>query len=325
MTDEEKRLRDAFLAITVPKGLTEKTLQYIEAQRPVALPKEAQEAQEVQQQSNASITVQVLPAAMRVTSSKASDTKPHVKVRPGGKFRVVAALVACFCLAFAGMGGYAYATPSAYVSVEAPVGMALKVNCFDIVVGVESFNGTDLQELAVPVDVVGKSYAEALNAIAQANQTFNAEQNSSERAAIDISITSSNEQQMQNLQQESEHCMNAHGMHGHCQLATTEEHEAALAAGMGVARYLVAQELMALDSSVSLDDCRDMTMMELRERIVACGGETTSLDADDNCNLTETGDGCSAGGGSGHSAGHGTGNGGSGKGNGAGMHGRHTS
>lgn len=303
MNDEEKRLRDAFLALDVPAGLNEKTLAYIEAHR------DGSEKNET------------------VTSVKAKSYKPAVKARRGGKFRAVAALVACFCLAFAGMGGYAYATPSAFVSVEAPVGMALRVNCFDIVVGVESFDGADLQGVTIPVDVIGKSYSEALDAIAQANQTLDAADGLAESAAIDISITSNNEQQVQNLQQESESCMSAYGMHGHCQSATHEERQAAIDADMGVARYLAAQELLALDSSLTLDDCRVMSMAELRGRIADLGGEDPTVDMGSGCGMsdcaTESSQGDEEASGN-HGYGNGNGNG-YGKGRGAGGHGMHGS
>lgn len=318
MNDEEKRLRDAFLALHVPEGLNKKTLAYIESCRMASTCDEATVETNAEVQSAKSV-------AMQAASSKLSREKPSVKVRRGGKFRVVAALVACFCLAFAGMGGYAYATPSAFVSVEAPVGMALKVNCFDIVVGIESFDGADVKGIAVPVDVVGKTYTEAINAIAQANQTLSTAEGSSERAAIDISITSDNEQQIQNLQQESESCMNAHGMHGHCQSATHEERQAALDEGMGVARYLVAQELLALDPSLTLDDCRTMSMAELRERIANLGGDASAAGQRGGCAMGGNESECSnedetetASGNHGHGNGYGYG-----KGNGARGHGMH--
>lgn len=299
MNDEEKQLRDAFLAIDVPTGLNEKTLAYIESKRT-----SSQEGRTMQQQTS---------------------VKPAVRARRGGKFRVVAALVACFCLVFAGMGGYAYATPSAFVSVEAPVGMALRVNCFDIVVGVESFDGNDLNGLTIPVDVVGKSYSEALDIIAQANQTFVTSGDTSDNAAIDISITSNNEQQVQSLQRDSENCMNAHGMHGHCQSATHEERQAAIEEGMGVARYLAAQELLTLDSSLTLEDCREMSMAELRSHIASLGGDAPEMDSSVGCAMGDGGAGCSGGDEElTASESHGHGNGyGYGKGNGAGGHGMH--
>lgn len=303
MTDEEKRVHDAFLAIEVPETLNEKTLRFIEAHR------------ETTEQVGATQQPQV-----EVSVTKGADqgsTKPALKARRGGRFKVVAALVACFCLAFAGMGGYAYATPSAYVSVESPVDVALRVNRFDIVVGVESFDGSELSGDQYPIDVLGKSYTEALSEIAQFSKTVAASAGVESSEAFDISITSNNQEQAQNLRQESEHCMSAHGMHGHCHSVTPEQRQEAADAGMGVARYLAAQELLTLDPSLTMEDCRGMSMAELRERIVDLGGEVPAMDSGVGCGADD-GEGCANGRGAGR--GHG---GGHGKGNGAGGHGMH--
>lgn len=52
---------------------------------------------------------------------------------------------------------------------------------------------------------------------------------------------------------------------------------------MGVARYRAAQELLALDPSLTLDDCASMTMRELRDRIAAleAGDDNGGTAADD--------------------------------------------
>lgn len=338
MTHEEKRVRDAFLAIDLPDGLNEKTLRFIENQRAtceedsktefVAEPGD-RNGEDCACSSNASVEEHHSVASAAhvptvVSATKKSQQSRTLKARRGGKFKVVAALVACFCLAFAGMGGYAYATPSAYVSVESPVALALKVNCFDIVVGVESFDGSDLDDLGRSLPVVGKTYAEALEVIAQHNQSVAASSGKSDNPALDISITTTNSQQAQTLQQQSEHCMSTHGMHGHCQSTTPEQREAAMEAGMGVARYVAIQELLALDSSLELEDCREMPMAELRARIVEAGGEAYSVGAGVGCESSgQTGcGGRSAEEGETESQGHGGGYG-RGNGGGRGMHGGH--
>lgn len=295
MTDIEKRVRDGFSAIELPENLNKKTLQFIESQRETT-------------------------ATSQKPATSSTPPTPKVKAHRGRRWRVVASLAACLCLAFAGFGGYAYATPSAYVSVEAPVGLALRVNCFDIVVGVEGFDGNSLGVASLPVDVVGKSYADALDTLAKYYQDLPVAGDGAADSIFDISIVSDNQQQLQGLQQESEHCMSTHGMHGHCQSATQEERQAALEAGMGVARYLAAEELLALDSSLSLEDCQDMSMAELRERIAACGGDVPAPASGVGC-----GSGCSGSGDQEEffesaSSGHGNGHG---RGNGAGHHGNH--
>ena len=42
---------------------------------------------------------------------------------------------------------------------------------------------------------------------------------------------------------------------------------------MGVGRYGAALELMDLDPDVTLEECRSMSMRELRDRIAEAGGE----------------------------------------------------
>lgn len=63
---------------------------------------------------------------------------------------------------------------------------------------------------------------------------------------------------------------------GSCDAVSLELREEAHAHGMGCGKYAAALELSGLDPDVTIEDCHDMSMRELRDRIAACHSEEST-------------------------------------------------
>ena len=157
-------------------------------------------------------------------------------------------------------------TPAAYVGVDINPSLELSVNAFGTVLGAQALND-DAQVVLQEVSLEGESFEDALAALLESEGiTAYAESN----PYIEISVTTDDEDLAARLQGASEDCLRRSGCEGSCHRADADAREEAHHAGMGVGKYRAAQELMELDGSVTLDDCADMTMRELHDRIDSC-------------------------------------------------------
>ncbi|WP_139650505.1 anti-sigma-I factor RsgI family protein [Raoultibacter phocaeensis] len=241
MNDWENKVREAFDDIVLPEAVKAKTLQAVEER---ALEPEP------------AVSASVAAAARRAKT-------PRTR-------RFAFALAACLALCAIGFGGFtAFASETAQVGIDVNPSIELGLNRFDRVVAVRSLND-DGQRLLDGVELVGKSYDEAMAALTESEQ-FKAYATAD--GYIEISVTSNDAEQAETLTRKSDACLQAMPGHGACHTVSAENRDEALAAGMGVGRYNAALELMELDPNVTLDECRSMSMRELRDRIAEAGGE----------------------------------------------------
>src|SRR5699024_9346814 len=126
-------------------------------------------------------------------------------------------------------------------------------------------------------------------------------------AFVEISVSSSDARQATALQTQSDACLRELPCEGSCHAVDSAERAAASEAGMGVGRYQAALELMELDPAVTLDDCRQMSMRELRDRIAELSGEGGA--GGEGGRASGSGQGHGYGGGNGQGGGHHAGNG----------------
>lgn len=327
MSDLEHKLHEAFDAVRLPEEVAKSTLAYIEAKR-------AEEQAAGQEAGDAAFVPHVV---------KGGKNRRPLFARKSFRFAVAACL--CGALAFGG-GSVVYASESAYVEISAdglasaasseagaPQGaepavpakessVELGINCFNIVVRATGLN-EEGEALLQRVDVVGKSYEEAANLLMGQDAT-------GLDGFVDVTVTSSNEGQRGYLSSTSETCLGhrAEGTYA-CDHATDEERQAAQESGMGTARYQAYLELAALDPTVTVEECQDLPMHELRWMIEALenGDAATAAEAREQAEAAGAAGHHGQGAGNGHGAGgaHGSGNGqdangaqGSGAGQGAG-------
>ena len=282
MSTAEDRLRESFDALALPPDVKASALAAIEQAR------ENEFAVELANEStNASAKPIVVPNENHVsapenmvfvryndeqrsgvqhdeTQSSATNRSQRREKRPRRRWRAPIAVAACLVAAAIGFGGYtAYATETAVVGIEINPSIELGINCFDTVVAARALND-DGEALLAEVDVVGDPYAEAIDEITSTDTFADL---SKADAVIDVSVVCGDDAQARALMQTSDDAIAACGAAGSCHRASHEDHEAAAKAGMGVGRYAAAEELMALDPSVTLEDCANMTMREIADRI----------------------------------------------------------
>ena len=245
---------------------------------------------------------------------------------------VVAALMAVAVLSGA-FGYHTITAEAAYVSMETAAsdenrepGLGLSVNRWGNVIAAESFNEAGRAVLN-QVNPVGQSYEAALEKILAAAEELGYLE---EEMHVDFTVCAGAEGNLvQELEQVSQNaveslCPNASTG---CIWASDETRQNAVSYDMSCNRYQLAQEIMELDGSVTMEDCNSYTFHQLKCWYLAlCDGRT--VDPEEVpviCSEYGCGKGngwCPAGTGNGNSTGSGNGTG-TGSGNGSGNGGQH--
>lgn len=258
---------------------------------------------------------------------------PAAKRRAQRRWRVVVPLAAAaaLALAFVGVGGVQMAQdaegPQQPVPVAAPVAEAaahvgidvnpsleLAVSAEGQVIQADSLND-DAGALLAQVSLAGLPYEQALDQLF-ASQAF-APYRSADML-VEVDVASDDDALAAQLQSQTEAALAALPCETACVRADEAQRQAAAEAGMGMGRYRAACELVALDPSVSLQDCAHLTMAELRDRISAChGSQAAGTDAQQGGGQGGQGQGQGyqggPGAGQGHHGGHAAGHGQHGK------------
>lgn len=258
MNELEQRVREAFDCIVLPEEAKRAALDAYD--RMACSAEDGKGSQAFDRPVESAVPHEETPAPPR---------RSNVRVLR----RMGLAIAACMALIAIGIGGFsAYATETAQIGIDVNPSIELGVNRFDRVVSERAVN-EDGAALLGQVSLVGKSYDEAMAALSQSELFMSYV---GDDAYIEINVTSGDAAQAESLTRASDAYLQTLPCHGSCHTVSAENREEALAAGMGVGRYNAALELIKLDPSVTLDECRSMTMRELRDRIAAAGG-----DADD--------------------------------------------
>lgn len=217
-------------------------------------------------------------AAIESRRAQASATrrKPRFRV-----VRRALAAAACVLAVAAGVVGFRlYNDPAAYVGIDINPSLELSVNMFGTVVDARALN-EDADAVLQDVKVEGASYEDALSMLlgSEALSTY-----IDNDAYVEVGVTTDDDALASRLRDASDVCLQNASCEGSCHRVEAETRESAHHAGMGVGKYAAAQRLMELDSSVTLDECSDMSMRELRDRIDACGGDSAEGHRGDGSN-----------------------------------------
>lgn len=185
--------------------------------------------------------------------------------------QLMAACLATGALAAGGVGA-ALADETAQVQVDGSATVELGLNRWERVV--RTWASDDA--LAAAVDALGLTRlpcAEALELLASDAGVMGA---LSRDGHVALFASSDNEGRAASALAACEASAGCFGTGTACATVDAQTRDDAHNAGMGVARYLVYLEIAALDPSVSLDDCRGLSMRELREMLAGLSGETGS-------------------------------------------------
>jgi hypothetical protein len=243
----EQEIRNAYESSSMPHGLREKTLAYVDAQR----------------------------------------DKTSKRRRPGRRmrYRSLIALAACLILIVAGFGTLRMQTgETAFVSIDVNPSFELGLNRFNVVTSVSAFND-DARGMLEGLSLKGMSFDEAMARLA-ASDGFKGYLTGT--SFMDINIVCSDKKQSDRLLSASQSYLEGLPCEGSCRATSSELRTEAHDANMGVGRYQAALELIALDNSITLDDCRSLTMRELRDKIAFYnGGEGSGAGGTDGTEAAE--------------------------------------
>ena len=177
--------------------------------------------------------------------------------------RAIPALAACLlvlCLS----GWYLYFIPTAYISVDINPSLELGVNRFDRVLSVEGYND-DGQSLAAALDLTFLDYNDAVEEILESD-ALTALLSGGE--VLTITVAGTDEAQREQILSDMETCTAGH-RNAHCYAAEADDVAAARALGLTYGKYRAYLALKALDPDITPDEIRNMTMREIRDRILA--------------------------------------------------------
>ena len=168
-------------------------------------------------------------------------------------------------------GAYLFLTPTAYISIDINPSLELGINRFDRIVSVDGYN-EDGEDLAETLHITFMEYNDALEQILSCQSI---EDYLSQDAIMSLTVAGDNESQYSEILGTVEACASDHE-NIHCHSGDTEEIHEAHDAGLSFGKYQAYLILKDLDSSVSLDDVRDMTMREIYDLIDTSSGNRNS-------------------------------------------------
>ena len=192
------------------------------------------------------------------------------KRRPVFRAARLAPMLACFVLVIL-VGGWAWFSPSATISVDINPSLELWVNRFDKVVQVVGWN-EDGRELASSLDLKYLDYEQALEEIMASEKVSSL---LADDGVLSLAVVGDNEKQCGRLLSGLQRCTAGQG-NAYCYSASEEELEEAHSLGLSYGKYRAYLELVELGSDISPREISTMTMREIRDMIESLSGETAS-------------------------------------------------
>ena len=189
--------------------------------------------------------------------------KRREKGEPSRRLAFPKALAAvCIALLLGiGIGGYGYSwvqAPVSYVAIDVNPSMELALNRFDKVVSVKAYN-REGEEILRDLSLRGKRYTDAIDLI-MASKAMEAYLTEKAELVFTVAADSSRESE---LKSGVEGCA---GHSGHNSQSFSVDMEAAAKAhdsGLSLGKYYAWLQLLQYDDTVTVDDCRDMSMAEI--------------------------------------------------------------
>lgn len=248
----------------------------------------------------------------------------------------VLAVCAAMLVLTVGFGGYAMLlVPVSYVSIDVNPSIELELNRIDRVLSAKAYN-EDGKRVLEGLSVGGKHYTEAIDLLVESREMQPYLEGD---AALTFTVASESRQRENALLdgvRSSSGCMNHGGMSMGTELAMVGE---AHGCGLSLGKYAAYKLLQQYDSSLTPEDCHDMTMSEIHGLLREHGhdgnghgeGWHWGSHGEDGCREDGSGSGAAGtgsgggaagiggtGSGSGASGAEGTGSGGTGHGHGRG-------
>lgn len=169
-----------------------------------------------------------------------------------------------------GIGGYKILnTAVSYISIDITPSVELGLNRFNNVVEAASYNDDGVKILK-NIDLKGKSYTEAIDSLLK-NQEFISYIEEDNR--LDFTVVSDRQDEIVDGIQK---CEEYNRYNGCCHGANSDDALQARECGLSVGKYRAYTELNKYDETVTIEDCRNMTMKQIYDKIKECSGNDIS-------------------------------------------------
>ena len=169
-----------------------------------------------------------------------------------------------------GIRGYSILnTAVSYISIDLNPSIELALNRFDNVIEASAYNDDGAAILESNI-LKGKSYIDAVDTLLSSDE-FNSYIN--EESELNFTIVSDNKEKI------IEGLQNCHGYgqyNSSCHEANSDIVSDAHSHGLSFGKYRAYLELSEYDSSITTDDCKDMTMRQIYDRISEYSVDDTS-------------------------------------------------
>ena len=265
MSTVEERVSAAFSGLRPSDELNQRTKAYIEA---VRTQNDKASAEVIRNVSLGAQSADTQSADAQTASGQAKA--PAARRKQHSIVRFAGAAAACLLVVACGLF-VVWNHASAYVGIDVNPSIELGVNRFGVVIDARGINDDGKAVLEALQDeklnLEGKAYEDALQTLFE-SAALTAYVKSDSFAQL--SVLCENEQLAAELQNTSARCLQSVPCEAMCNAVSEQDYRAAQEAGMGVGRYLVAQELIAKNPTYTLDVCQTMTMRQLRDALSAC-------------------------------------------------------
>ncbi|MDE7415784.1 MAG: hypothetical protein K2N44_05615 [Lachnospiraceae bacterium] len=188
--------------------------------------------------------------------------------KPYTALRYVMAVICVFLLA--GTGGYAvYSRPVSYISIDVNPSIELAVNRFDRVVSAIGYN-EDGQDILEHVSLKNISYQQAIERLLQ-DAYYSRYLNQDSQLVVTVVSEHSDAMLEQINANDSFQALGAltYSSDTAC-MDEAHQHE------MSFGKYRAFLELSQYDANITVEDCHNMTMGEIQNRIRSCQGHSGS-------------------------------------------------
>lgn len=214
---------------------------------------------------------------LKASTIRYLETQRAKRQKKSRRTAYTGALAAACTMLFllAGIGGYSWLqTPVSYLSIDINPSIELALNRFDRVVAVTAYN-EDGENVLKGLSLKGKEYQEAVDAIvkSEALSPYLAD----ESALIFTVASDSSDKESELSAGVNSSC---HGIRHHNQSVNADSNIVSEAHdnGLSLGKYYAYLKLHECDSSVTVDDCKDMSMGEIHSQIKEHHQERTRED-----------------------------------------------
>lgn len=206
-----------------------------------------------------------------------------------GSARRVLAIVYTIAVFLFGAGGYAWLfTPVSYVSIDINPSVELALNRLDRVILVTAYN-TQGDTLLKDLRLKGKNYIQAIDMITQSGQMLQY-LNADEELVLTVAADSSKTELRTGVENCCRHI-------GHGTRSVSVDVDTAAKAhdnGLSVGKYSAYLQLVQYDDSVTIEQCRNMSMSQIHSQILEhehdSGSEHESGHGHGSCGDTDEAD-----------------------------------